>query len=178
MPVEAGYILIVSLRHALLRLAHSQIVAHTVSVPLLCFAERFVGQVHAGTRNLNQLLRRFNVKQRIANIRVYLRILVAQLVFVCVQRRLRHLGLAAQRELIEQRHGDGACCVSGSMRVQHVHADIPIISTERERRKPVCRGRLALLLGCFHRFHHRRQIFAIGVRLRIVASTSSASKAL
>ena len=45
-PVEARYVLIVGLRHRLLRLAHGQIVAYTVGIAFLRLAQCLVSQLH------------------------------------------------------------------------------------------------------------------------------------
>ena len=108
--------MIVGLGHALLRLAHRQVVIHAVFVAILRFFQSFVGQVHAGASHLHQLLRRSNVQQRIANVCVHLRVLVAELSLIRVQCGLCDLGLPAQGKLRKQRRAESAGRVSGAVR--------------------------------------------------------------
>src|SRR5580698_5239081 len=105
--VKANHILIVSLGHGLLCLAHGQVVAYAVGVTFLRFFESFVGQVHAGLRHLNLFLSSGDVEQGVAHICVNLRLLVTQLRLRGIEVGLRLLGLAAQRKFFKNRHAQG-----------------------------------------------------------------------
>ena len=111
----------------MLRLADGEVVADAVSITLLCLFESFAGEIHAGARDFDLLLRRCDVKQRVADVGFDLRVLVAQLRLRGIELRLRLLGLATQGEFIKYRDAERGGCIDGSVRVGQGGADVAVV---------------------------------------------------
>ena len=155
----------VGLGHGLLRLAHGEVVADAVRVALLRLFQSFAGEVHAGLRDFDLLLRGSDVEQRVAHVGFDLRVLVAQLRLRGVELRLRLLGLAAQCEFLEQRHAERAGGVHGAVRVRQRGADVAVVGVASTVGRRAAVAALRCSTAAAVCFNQRREIFAIGLGL-------------